>query len=161
SYATTLARVALIVNARLAAMSLPTIGGVAMARTSEVKRRLTRLRTRRVLPAPSRRRIHCATLLAVALAAVVAGLNFGDARGVVSKFVLPRTQAPLEWIGDLSPISPLDWNYDRASHLLERAGFGGTPEEIAALAAMTPEEAVGSLLDYESIDNSHLRPFDE
>ena len=32
---------------------------------------------------------------------------------------------------DLTPIAPADWNYDFAAHLLERAGFGGTPEEIA------------------------------
>ncbi len=67
---------------------------------------------------------------------------------------------PAEWQGDLSPIGPGDWSYDRAAHLLERAGFGGTPEEIARLAAMTPEEAVRHLVDYESIDNSHLSEFD-
>lgn len=64
------------------------------------------------------------------------------------------------WIDDLSPISTSEWNYDRAAHLLERAGFGGTPEEIARLAAMTPREAVDELVDYESIDNSHLESFD-
>ena len=31
---------------------------------------------------------------------------------------------------------------DRAAHLIERAGFGATPEEIARLAAMTPQQAV-------------------
>ncbi len=61
---------------------------------------------------------------------------------------------------ELSPISPQDWTYERAAHLLERAGFGGTPEEIEALAAMTPEAAVASLVDYESADNSHLAPFE-
>jgi hypothetical protein len=61
---------------------------------------------------------------------------------------------PAEWAGDLTPISARDWSYERAAHLLERAGFGGTPEEIAALAAMTPEEAVNYLVDYQSIDAS-------
>jgi len=37
---------------------------------------------------------------------------------------------PLEWIGDLTPISAADWTFERAAHLLERAGFGGTPEDI-------------------------------
>ena len=33
-------------------------------------------------------------------------------------------------IDDLRPIGTDEWNLDRAGHLLERAGFGGTPEEI-------------------------------
>ena len=37
---------------------------------------------------------------------------------------------PAAWTDDLSPIGAQDWSYDRAAHLLERAGFGGTPEEI-------------------------------
>lgn len=69
--------------------------------------------------------------------------------------------APDAWIDDLSPVAASDWTYDRAAHLLERAGFGGTPEEIERLAAMTPEDAVRSLVHYEDIDNSHLPPFDE
>ena len=55
---------------------------------------------------------------------------------------------------------PADWSDDRAAHLLERAGFGATPEEIARLAAMTPRQAVDALVDYESIA-SDLKPFDE
>jgi len=65
------------------------------------------------------------------------------------------------WVGDLSPIGPADWSYDRAAHLLERAGFGATPDEITQLAAMTPGQAVAHLVDYESIDGSALPPFDE
>ena len=66
-----------------------------------------------------------------------------------------------EWAGDLSPISASDWNYERAAHLIERAGFGATPEEITRLTAMTPERAVNSLVDYEAVDASGLKPFDE
>jgi hypothetical protein len=65
------------------------------------------------------------------------------------------------WAGDLSPIAASDWNYERAAHLIERAGFGATPEEIARVAAMTPELAVNSLVNYETIDASALKPFDE
>ena len=43
---------------------------------------------------------------------------------------------PAAWVDDLSPIAPGDWSYDRAAHLIERAGFDGTPEEIDNLAAM-------------------------
>ena len=39
------------------------------------------------------------------------------------------------WQDDLTPISSNDWNYNTAAHLLERAGFGGTPDQIQALAA--------------------------
>jgi hypothetical protein len=68
---------------------------------------------------------------------------------------------PASWQDDLTPIASQDWNYERAGHLLERAGFGGTPEDVRRLAAMTPEQAVRHLVDYAQIDNSHLRPFDE
>ena len=68
---------------------------------------------------------------------------------------------PVDWQDDLSPIAASEWSYDRAAHLLERAGFGGTPKDIERLAAMTPEEAVRHLVYYESLDNSHLPPFDE
>src|SRR5258708_5088912 len=49
---------------------------------------------------------------------------------------------PAAWAGDLTPIARSDWSRNRAAHLLERAGFGGTPEEVDRLAAMTPEAAV-------------------
>src|SRR5438128_1803184 len=64
-----------------------------------------------------------------------------------------------QWQNDLTPIGPSDWNYDFAAHLLERAGFGGTPEEIDALARMTPAEAVRRLVYFQSIENN-LPPFD-
>ena len=60
---------------------------------------------------------------------------------------------PASWAGDLQPITEAEWNYDRAAHLLERAGFSGTPEEIQKLANMTPEQAVRSLVYYDDIDN--------
>ncbi len=67
--------------------------------------------------------------------------------------------APAEWVDDLTPITASHWNYDRAAHLLERAGFSGPPEEIERLAAMTPEQAVDYLVDYESIE-PETTPFD-
>jgi uncharacterized protein (DUF1800 family) len=44
----------------------------------------------------------------------------------------------------------------RAGHLLRRAGFGGTPEEIEEFASLSREEAARRLVDYEDIDNSAL-----
>jgi len=71
------------------------------------------------------------------------------------------TGAPTDWAGDLSPISPADWTYERAAHLIERAGFGATPEEIERLARLTPQQAVDQLVDYTAIDNSASKPFQE
>ena len=53
---------------------------------------------------------------------------------------------PANWANDLAPIAPSDWNFDLAGHLIERAGFGGTPEEIARLAAMTPAAGPDSMV---------------
>lgn len=64
-------------------------------------------------------------------------------------------------IENLSPISVADWTYERAAHLLERAGFGGTPAQIERLAQMSPQEAVAFLVDYKHADNSHLPAFEE
>jgi hypothetical protein len=61
--------------------------------------------------------------------------------------------APPAWTDDLSPITAADWNAERAAHLLERAGFGGTPDEVARLAAMTPQQAVDSLVEYARVDD--------
>ena len=61
---------------------------------------------------------------------------------------------------DLAPIVNGDWNYETAAHLLERAGFGGTPAQIEALAALSPREAVTSLVHYDSSNNAHLLPFE-
>jgi hypothetical protein len=72
-----------------------------------------------------------------------------------------QTAGPAAWQNDLTPITPADWNYDFAAHLLERAGFGGTPEEIQALAKMTPAKAVAHLMRFEGADASGLAPFDE
>ena len=67
---------------------------------------------------------------------------------------------PPAWVDELSPIAASDWSYARAAHLAERAGFGATPQEIDRLAAMTPAQAVDSLVDYEAIAD-HLKPFEE
>ncbi len=69
--------------------------------------------------------------------------------------------SPSNSTDDLSSITSAEWKYEHAAHLLERAGFGGSPEEIRRLAEMSPREAVSKLVDYESIDSSALTDFDE
>jgi uncharacterized protein (DUF1800 family) len=82
--------------------------------------------------------------------------------GVYVAFVAVTTaDTPSSWIGDLSPISAADWTYERAAHLLDRAGFGGTPREIDRLAALTPQQAVDELVDYKRIDNTAAAAFEE
>jgi hypothetical protein len=71
-----------------------------------------------------------------------------------------QTAGSAAWQDDLTPIGPADWNYDFAAHLLERAGFGGTPEEIQALARMTPAQAIARLVRFEGTDVSALPPFE-
>jgi Protein of unknown function (DUF1800) len=70
-----------------------------------------------------------------------------------ASLTLAQKTGPAQWQNDLTPISPADWNYDFAAHLLERAGFGGTPEEIQALAKLTPAEAVRQLVHFQNIEN--------
>ena len=92
-------------------------------------------------------------LSAVSLCLLVAGATgLGFAAG--------RATGSADWVDNLAPISASDWNHERAAHLLERAGFGGTPAEIEHLAAMSPAAAVAYLVDYDSIDASPLPPFD-
>lgn len=51
-------------------------------------------------------------------------------------------------MGGLTPLAPKDWNRDKARHLLVRAGFGGTPQEVDALCAMGLYAAVDHLVEY-------------
>ena len=102
------------------------------------------------------------TMVGIAIAVSLGSLSLVNLRAADLRKAPSQqnSQAPAEWTNDLSPITPSDWNYDRAAHLLERAGFGGTPEEIEKLAAMTPAEAVNYLVDYESIDDSRLPAYE-
>ncbi len=58
----------------------------------------------------------------------------------------------------LKPLATDKWNYAMAAHLLNRAGFGGTPKEIQALADLGLDKAISSLLDYETIPDPTLNP---
>ena len=73
---------------------------------------------------------------------------------------LAAAVGPQSWQNDLAPIRAADWNYEFAAHLLERAGFGGTPEEIQALANLAPAQAVTRLVRFEGTDTRDLPPFE-
>ncbi len=67
---------------------------------------------------------------------------------------------PLTANGDFEPVNPIEWDQAKARHLLERAGFGARPEEIAEFAAMTPREAVRRLVYFEGAPEADLPEFD-
>ena len=94
------------------------------------------------------------SLLAFGAAAITAiGLAGGVAHG--------QSSDRAAWQGDLEPIGAADWNYEFAAHLLERAGFGGTPAEIEALASLTPAAAVAYLVHFEGAEATGLAPFEQ
>ncbi|HLF83422.1 MAG TPA: DUF1800 domain-containing protein [Blastocatellia bacterium] len=113
-------------------------------------RRLRRARPlRRFANAAAKRTVLIVTLLAFACA---------DSFSVAAK-QSKSTEAPASWQDDLTQLRAAEWNYDRAAHLLERAGFGGTPEEIQKLAGMGPAQAVRHLVSYQEVKNAELPPF--
>jgi len=58
----------------------------------------------------------------------------------------------------LEPLATSRWDYTTAAHLLNRAGFGGTPAEINHLVELGPDQAVASLVDYENIPDPVANP---
>src|SRR5258706_14289948 len=58
----------------------------------------------------------------------------------------------------LKALSNERWNFTTAAHLLNRAGFGGTPEEIDRLVSLGPDGAALRLVDYERIPDSTRNP---
>ena len=62
-------------------------------------------------------------------------------------------------LAEFRPLKESDWSYQKAAHLLERAGFGGTPSQIYKLLEVSPEEAVDSLVN-PNRSNSHLVKFE-
>ncbi len=68
--------------------------------------------------------------------------------------------AASNWTGDLSPLPAEDWSRERAAHLLDRAGFGGTPAQIEALARLSPRQAVRQLVYFEGAADGDLPAFD-
>jgi uncharacterized protein (DUF1800 family) len=56
------------------------------------------------------------------------------------------------------PLPANRWNETTAAHLLSRAGFGGSPQEIADLHKMGMNQAVSYLVDYERIPDNDPPP---
>jgi uncharacterized protein (DUF1800 family) len=65
-----------------------------------------------------------------------------------------------DWRGDLSPISEAEWSYARAAHLMERAGFGGSPDDVESLYRLGPERAVRHLVYFEGVPERDVPAFE-
>ena len=51
-------------------------------------------------------------------------------------------------MGGLKPLAPECWDYAKARHLLLRAGFGGTPQEVDKLCRLGLYKAVDQLVEF-------------
>ena len=100
---------------------------------------------------PRRRRLPVLLAPAIAIGLLVGSVPLRGAAG--------DGAGPASWRNDLAPIGAGDWDYQKAAHLLERAGFGGAPAEVERLAAMTPAAAVDWVVDYRRHPDT-LAPFD-
>ena len=58
----------------------------------------------------------------------------------------------------LDPLPHNAWNRTTAAHLLNRAGFGGTPTDVDSLAQLTPDAAVNRLMDGDDSNPPELKP---
>jgi uncharacterized protein (DUF1800 family) len=58
----------------------------------------------------------------------------------------------------LKPLSASRWDFTTAAHLLNRAGFGGTPDQIQKLLSLGHEGAVSWLVDFEKTPDSTPDP---
>lgn len=64
-----------------------------------------------------------------------------------------------EGLDDLRPLPAAQWDAAAAAHLLQRAGFGGRPEEIEATVRLGPQEAVRRLVRWQTVPED-VQPFD-
>ena len=69
-------------------------------------------------------------------------------------FVLAALPAAAPQGDPIRPLSSECFDYAHARHLLTRAGFSGTPEEIARVQARGLAAAIAHLVDYETVPDS-------
>ena len=54
-------------------------------------------------------------------------------------------------VSSLQPLDPKQFDHRCALHLLQRAGFGGTPQQAQALADLGVEQAVDYIVNYKKL----------
>lgn len=57
---------------------------------------------------------------------------------------------------ELTTAAKPDWNYEKAAHLLSRAGFGGTPAQIEYLVKLGRDGAVDLLVDFDKVKRNDV-----
>jgi uncharacterized protein (DUF1800 family) len=80
--------------------------------------------------------------------------------GAVAMLAVSMGLAATNPVNPLRAISAEEWDADKARHLLERAGFGASPQEVAQFARMTPQQAVQTLVRYQRIPDKFV-PFED
>ncbi|MCC6381578.1 MAG: DUF1800 domain-containing protein [Dehalococcoidia bacterium] len=115
-------------------------------------RLLGRRTSRRTLLAGS------AAVAAAGTTAAVLGLEYAGSGGGVGPVVAAEApgKANISLPATIDLRAPIADARTRAAHLLRRAGFGGTAEEIDEFAQLSREEAADRLLDFAGVDNSAL-----
>jgi len=73
-------------------------------------------------------------------------------------FLCNRVRSNRVYLIMLNPLPAAKWNEATAAHLWNRAGFGGTPEEIARIAGLSHDAAISWFLDYERIPDDVAPP---
>ncbi|MCP4730584.1 MAG: DUF1800 family protein [Roseibacillus sp.] len=77
----------------------------------------------------------------------------------IGQAVAERAAVVARLQGGLEPLPAEQWDYAKARHLLVRAGFGGTPEEVQHLYEMGLHKAVDYMVDYAFLPAPNA-PFD-
>ncbi len=71
-----------------------------------------------------------------------------EVKAVVEAIPIQVAVAKAGAYGGLKPLDAAAWDYAKARHLMIRAGFGGTPDEVAALYAKGLHGAVDHLVNF-------------
>jgi len=66
----------------------------------------------------------------------------------------PSRRVPLHVLEPFVSTPKDPWDAARAAHLARRAGFGGTPDEVAHLVTLGPKGAVAHFVDFAAVDAS-------
>ncbi len=89
---------------------------------------------------------------------VAAEKSVAEKKASLTKALDAAASAHAEAIGGLKPITSDQWDYAKARHLLFRAGFGGSPEEVQKLVNMGPHMAVDYLVEYHKRPRATIEP---
>ncbi len=64
-------------------------------------------------------------------------------------------------VSSLQPLDPKEFDQRKAQHLLQRAGFGGTPQQAEALANLGLEKAIAYIVNYQELPDPNPTAIDD